>query len=222
VFIIYKEKIVDAGSMVSARYASIDWGKKTPIIGKVAVDGWKTAEITDKSQLTANFHTMFKITKEEKLGFDVYFETEDLSDEQKEQKQQAIDLIAELGLSDDKVDAVQEINNVVAIVRKKLITQLEGQKEIYREKADEATDYVASGHPEDLSNFPFIRAEAQSRGITPKEASGLILEARGVWVSKSSLIEEYRVFGKINVNKSVDSREIIEIKNKTISNLNNV
>ena len=114
-------------------------------------------------------------------------------------------------LESKKQNTKNQIDNLASNLRLKFITGLPGQSEVYKEKSEEAADFVAAGYPDDLSTYPFIQAEVAATNKSPKETADTILAKRSEWIATNSLIEQERIKAKTLVNQAQSEEEIDSI-----------
>ena len=101
-----------------------------------------------------------------------------------------------------------EIDNHAGATRARFITIAPGQELTYQKKAAEAADYVLAGYPADLTNYPFINAEASSTGKTPTETADAIITQELAWRIAGAAIEGARMGGKKAVDDAVNLTEV--------------
>jgi len=120
-------------------------------------------------------------------------------------------------ISDTIVEALQQIDYKAGEVRAKYITVVPGQSETYLLKATEADAYKAAGYPSDLTNYPFINAEAIALNTEPRKAANNIISKRDAWKSIGVEIEKQRIFGKRMVNNSTTLADVIKERDKALA-----
>ena len=111
-----------------------------------------------------------------------------------------------------------ELDLLATSIRRKYITPT--MDDIYREKADQAIEYVAAGYPANVSAYPFIRAEANATGLTTSQAADSIISARQAWMSKMADIEEQRRKGKVLIDSATTISDVDAAKDAAIVALN--
>lgn len=69
------------------------------------------------------------------------------------------------------------------------------QLEIYREKVEQALDYISDKHESEpeLVDYPFIEVDSFAFDITPEEAAHKILKCRSDWVKRMAHIESIKI-----------------------------
>jgi hypothetical protein len=100
--------------------------------------------------------------------------------------------------------AKNTIDGSAETARMRHITFGSGQAIVYQEKAKDAERYKADGYPGGMSQYPWIKAESDATGTTPKVAAKNILNKRDAWVVKGVEIEKFRRFWKLEVDKATD------------------
>jgi len=114
--------------------------------------------------------------------------------------QSIITIVPASDIAGDRMRAKNSVDNSAEAARSRYLTWGAGQAMTYQEKSDEATDYVASGYPADLSSFPFIQAEVNATGKTATQTADDILTQRSAWIAVGAQIEEARLGGKANID----------------------
>ena len=118
-----------------------------------------------------------------------------------------------------KTQAKYTIDRVAERSRLRYITPGSGQSQVYKEKGEEATDFIAAGYPNDLSSYPFIQAEVNATGKTRQQVADDIIAAKSVTVAVLAAIEQSRLSGKKNVDDAVDIDDINSAKDATVASL---
>lgn len=90
------------------------------------------------------------------------------------------------------------------------------------EKSEQATDFIANGYPNDLSNYPFINAESIATGKTPKEVADAIILKKSEWIAIATQIEEKRLKAKKDIDNAVDDVNVLDIRKNAIEELENI
>jgi len=114
-------------------------------------------------------------------------------------------------LEEYKRYAKKYIDDKSSRVRSEFTTPILGQDALYAEKSEESVDYISSGYPADLLNYPLINAEVNATGKTPKDVVNGILKKKTEWLSFNANIEEIRLRGKMLID-SKDTKSINEVK----------
>lgn len=100
-----------------------------------------------------------------------------------------------------KTVAKSIIDATAGKVRTRFITYAPGQEMTYVRKEAEAEAFKAAGYPEgDISDYPFIEAEAAALSDTGEMAADTILLQRDSWETVGANIERERRTGKIAVD----------------------
>ena len=118
-----------------------------------------------------------------------------------------------------KKNKQQYIDTVSEKIRMQYITPGFGQMLVYKEKYEEATDYVVNDYPEDLNPYPLILAEVKATKASPKQIVDNILHKQSIWINKSAQIEEIRIKAKNDIEHSQSKEQIDDIVNKSVIKL---
>lgn len=102
----------------------------------------------------------------------------------------------------------QYIDQTAGASRKKSSSSVYGQDDIYREKYEQAVEFIAGGCPSDTSIYPFIEAESKVTNKTPNQVAEEIIQKRSEWMDKMVSIEEIRLKGKFEVTNATTEAEI--------------
>jgi len=114
--------------------------------------------------------------------------------------------------------AKNEIDGLAEEARLRYITAGSGQAIVYQEKALDAERHKADGYPEGgLSSYPWIKAEVDATGQTPKAATDFVLAQRDAWVAVGTEIEKNRRFWKLEVDKATDEAGIETAKSRAMA-----
>lgn len=108
-----------------------------------------------------------------------------------------------------QASAIERIDADAVQFRASLITATPGQEMVYASKLSEARDYLASVEPS-TANYPWVSAESQARGISPREAAETIISAAATWDRKGAAIEEARIRAKCAIRGATDAAGIRE------------
>lgn len=106
--------------------------------------------------------------------------------------------------------------------RARHITIIPGQQEVYREKFDEAIDYMTNYGRSKVNDddFPLLLVETAIRDVSMLEIAQEIVFSKKQWVKKMASIEALRLGGKYDVNKCTTVTEINRLKGQYIHKLN--
>lgn len=126
---------------------------------------------------------------------------------------------ATLFLQSKKAIAKTVLDTKASVKRASYLTDMIGQDDIYREKADQAVEYAAASYPVDTSPYPFVQAEANATGLTPTQAADSIIAARASWMSTMAAIEEERRKGKVNIDAATDEAGVLSARDAAMSAL---
>lgn len=110
-------------------------------------------------------------------------------------------------LESARASALQQINSLVGYKRSEYITVIPGQEMTYIGKHTEAKEFVATLLP-NLSNFPFVSADAQAFQVTPYEAAQTILNKADQWRQIGAYLESLRLTAIQNLGRLTTVAEI--------------
>jgi hypothetical protein len=99
-----------------------------------------------------------------------------------------------------------EINQLVSNARIKYISNTLGQSDVYKEKVDQAIDYLLQTEPIDIALFPLVRIDSEVYNISYQEAAENIIQQKKIWMQYTCSIEKLRLI----VKKEVDLAPSIE------------
>lgn len=125
-------------------------------------------------------------------------------------------------LSYKKEEAKLAIDYSAEQARARYATQNALQSMVYLEKAAQAEKFIENGYPTDLFNYLFIQAEMDATGKTKEEAADGIIAARDSWISIGSQVERHRLGGKKNVDDALDTQQVTDAMDMTISLLESI
>lgn len=114
------------------------------------------------------------------------------------------------------------IDGIAESARLRHITPGSAQAQVYLEKAEEASDFVAAGYPEDLSTYPFIKAEVQATEDDAKTVADRIIDARTNWVRISTKIENIRLATKRKISRARSTKRITSVFDKAVERLKKI
>lgn len=103
------------------------------------------------------------------------------------------------------------VDNMAEQFRSTYMTTGASQTMIYDEKYTEALDFAAKKYPDDLSDFPYIRAGVAALEQSAESIAKEILARRGYCMAKNAKVEEYRLHTKLNIQKSTKRSNIESI-----------
>lgn len=126
------------------------------------------------------------------------------------------------GLEAAGVKAKAEIDAAAGAARSRYITIAPGQAETYLAKAVEARAYLDAGSPEDLSAWPWVRADAAAFGVSGATAATAILANQQAWVGLGTMIEEIRLTAKRAVDAAQTPRERFRIAREAVAQLEGI
>lgn len=119
-------------------------------------------------------------------------------------------------------EARREIDQAAAHARSRYITTIAGQQEVYREKFDEAIDYLTNNDDSKYADedYPLLLVETAIRDIDMRTIAEEILQAKKRWVKKMAAIEELRLGGKYGLEECQTLPEINRLKGNHVHKLN--
>lgn len=117
-------------------------------------------------------------------------------------------------------EAIRGINLLVRKTHDKQLTMGFGQMLVYKEKVDEAIDYVIAGYPNELNDYPLIQAESLAVHKPANIIADNILIKKSQWIAKCVQIESIKFSAKYQM-KQPDA-DIAIIYNETITALNQI
>ena len=93
-----------------------------------------------------------------------------------------------------------KINQLVSAARIKFISDTLGQSEVYREKLEQAIDYLLQRETVDIDLYPLVRIDAEVYGISYTEAAENIIQQKKKWMKHTCGIEKLRLILKKDVD----------------------
>jgi hypothetical protein len=122
-----------------------------------------------------------------------------------------------------KAAARDAIDQAAGAARSRYITTVHGQEATYIAKYQQALEYVAAGYPTDVSDYPWIAAEAEHTGLTPRQCADRCKEMGDAWANAiGPAIEGLRIGGKDHVTAAVTVVEVNRITGESIAALDAV
>lgn len=115
-----------------------------------------------------------------------------------------------------------DLDHAAENARLRHVTPGAAQSQVYAEKAEEATDYIAAGYPEDLGNFPYIQIEADATKKTGQEVADGIVEAKSRWIKTSTKIERIRLAAKQKISKARKPESVEKTLEQAVEKLNKI
>ena len=125
----------------------------------------------------------------------------------------------EILLGNLKSNKEKYIDTIAENVRMQFITPGFGQMMVYKEKYEQATDFVLNDYPSEVEQYPHILAEVKATNRSPKEIAHKILQKQSLWISKSAQIEEIRLKSKIDIENAQSKEEIDQLVMQAVRNL---
>lgn len=112
--------------------------------------------------------------------------------------------------------AKNEIANKIIILIEKDITIPIQDSGIYQLKYEEALRYIKKGAPKSLTNYPFLKAEANANNKPAEDCAIVIIEKHDAWVEKISKMETIRQNAKAKI-RAVEINSSAKTKIEKIS-----
>jgi len=125
-----------------------------------------------------------------------------------------------IDLDSAKLEAYDAIDLAAGAARSILGTNIFGQLEIYREKYEQAIDFLSTtGQSVDYNDYPLLQLEANIVNLPIKNIAELIVKRRSNWISKITAIESLRLTGKYNIAVCTNVDDIRKLTSYTINKL---
>jgi hypothetical protein len=122
-------------------------------------------------------------------------------------------------LQQSHIEGKREIDQAAGQARLKFITDIPGQAEIYREKYEQAVDFLSSTNQVDYANFPLLRVEANILNLPMKNIAEIIIKKRMNWITKISAIEFIRLNGKQRIDVCTTAKEVQKVVGSIVHQL---
>lgn len=114
-----------------------------------------------------------------------------------------------------KKNAKDTIDNKAGTIRGKYITTSPGQSETYAAKYEDAKAYAAAGYPANAESYPWVKADSEAYGTTPKKSADKIITLRDAWTNVGVAVEKARLTGKKQVEGATTEEQIQQIVKQT-------
>lgn len=98
-----------------------------------------------------------------------------------------------------KTTARATIDMAASRVRECFMPDEYGQAELYREKYEQAIDFLTCMDVVHYPDYPLLHVEAKILDIPMRDVADNIIKRRSEWISKLTEIEELRLYGKVNI-----------------------
>lgn len=125
-------------------------------------------------------------------------------------------------LCEAKLSAKAAIDAAAGQARSLYITDIPGQSEIYREKYDQALDFLSCNGTVKYTDYPMLEVEARILDIPMKIIAETVIKCRSLWITKLAAIEELRLHGKYNVEHCYTMKDLAKLKANIIHQLNDL
>ena len=117
------------------------------------------------------------------------------------------DLLLDGSLEQAKQFADDKVEAAVTEIRRKYISTLPGQENVYILKKEQALKFIEN--PDNLPSLHYIKEEAEIFNVAPLEIANKILEKFQYWNTEiSPKLESLRVFAKHSINVSETNLEV--------------
>lgn len=116
-----------------------------------------------------------------------------------------------------QVAAKNKIDIAAERARQRHITPGDGQSMTYRIKAEEARAYKDAGYPADMTEYPFVDAEAAATGETATATADAVIAQEDAWKAIGASIEGARLGGKKDVDDAADVSSIESVRDSAIA-----
>jgi hypothetical protein len=118
-----------------------------------------------------------------------------------------------------KEEAARAIDIAAGHARVKHITDIPGQAEVYREKYEQALDFLSTTKPVRYHEYPLLEIEREILLVPMKDIAENVVKRRSEWMTKISAIESVRLSGKHNLQNCSTIAEVAKLKALTIHRL---
>lgn len=128
-----------------------------------------------------------------------------------------------INIEDQQKSAIEQIEKNIDSIRQRVDSLYSTQTSIYREKVQEAIDYIAHNFPDSLSQFPFIELETKLTNETPKEIAFKIISRYKQWLNIAIKTEEIRKKAKQSIltcNTEEQIQQILEQYQRQLDRIN--
>ena len=115
-------------------------------------------------------------------------------------------------LQDIKLAALSTVDAGIGAVRLRYITEIPGQQMTYQAKEAEALAFTALPVPPvDLTDFPYIAAEAAALGVTAVEVANTYIDMSEAWRTKGVELEALRIGTKEAIKAALDPAAVAAV-----------
>lgn len=111
-------------------------------------------------------------------------------------------------IEDVQLEARKAIECAATKARKAHMPDEYGQVELYREKYEQAVDFLSSQDVVHYPDYPLLHIESRILNIPMKDIAENIIKRRSEWISKMIEIEELRLYGKVNIAFCTTENEV--------------
>lgn len=107
--------------------------------------------------------------------------------------------VSDVDLQRMKEDARVAIETAARHARQIHMPDEYGQSELYREKYEQAIDFLSSQDTVQYTDYPLLHIESKILEVSMKIIAENIIKRRSEWISKITQIEELRLYGKVHI-----------------------
>lgn len=123
-----------------------------------------------------------------------------------------------------KQTALSAIDQKAEDARLRHLTLGSGQAQVYFEKAEEASDFLAADIKintplNKLDDYPYIVAEAEVTKRKARDVAEDIINARAKWIKTSTQIERIRLGAKQQIRQAQTTKDVEDICRKAVEEL---
>lgn len=122
-------------------------------------------------------------------------------------------------LTEFKTLAKLQIDRDAEYARSLYITLGSGMAQVYDEKLEEASDFIAAGYPLETRGYPYIEAEMEALDKKAKQVADDIVNAKSNWQQASVQIEKIRLKGKRAIDRATSFKKVRAERDSTLEAL---
>lgn len=118
--------------------------------------------------------------------------------------------------------AAAAIDEAAGQARLRYITDIPGQPEVYREKYEQAIDFLSCADQVRYADYPLLDIECKILDVPMKDIAENIIKRRSEWITKMTAIESLRLSGKYNLSACTTTNEVHKLKAHIIHKLSDL
>lgn len=118
-----------------------------------------------------------------------------------------------------KQEAQAAIDVAAGLARKRFITDIPGQAEVYREKYEQALDFLSCPGQVRYADYPLLEVDCKILDIPMKDIADNVVKRRSNWLTNMTAIESLRLSGKYNVDHCTNIQDVLKLKAHIIHKL---